>query len=160
MQQQNAIPREVSNLATEYNRVLHVEAAFIGTPFDVFASLTSDPGEPANLKEALSRQDRNKWSVSIKAEIMTFINRKAWKKVLRHHVTQVLNRRLINCMLIFKRKTEQNKSIRYKTRIVSKGYMQIPVVDYTESFSPIASDTAIRLIRIVRCLGSFSQFRT
>jgi hypothetical protein len=91
------------------------------TPFDVYASWTSDPGEPANLKEALSGPDRNKWIISIKAEIMNFINQKAWKKVSRHHVTQVLNRRLTKCLLTFKKKTKQNKFIRYKTRIVSKG---------------------------------------
>jgi hypothetical protein len=126
-------------LDTEYNKVLHqVEAYNSDTPFNGFASLTSD--------EALSGPDRNKWIISIKAEIMKFINQKAWKKVSRHLVTQVLNRKLINCMMIFRKKTKQNKSIRYKTRIVSKGYMQIPGVGYTESFSPLASDTAIRLI--------------
>jgi hypothetical protein len=59
----------------------------------------------------------------------------------------VLNRRLINFMLIYKQKTtEQDKSIRYKTRIVSKVCIQIPGVDYTEKFSHVASDTAIKLL--------------
>jgi hypothetical protein len=49
-------------------------------------------------------------------------------------------------MMIFKRKTKQNKSKRYKTRIGSKGYIQISGVDYIESFSSVASDTAIRLL--------------
>jgi hypothetical protein len=78
-------------LDTEYNKVLHqVEAYNSDTPFNGFASLTSD--------EALSGPDRNKWIISIKAEIMKFINQKAWKKVSRHLVTQVLNRKLINCI--------------------------------------------------------------
>jgi hypothetical protein len=133
-------------LDTEYNKVFNqVEAYNNDNVSDVFASLTSDPVEPANLKEALSGPDRNKWIILFKNETMNFINRRASKKISRHHVTQVLNRRLINCMLIFKRKNKQNKSIRYTTRIVSKGCMQIPGVDYTESFSPVASDTAIRL---------------
>jgi hypothetical protein len=124
IQQQNVIPKEVRNLDTEYNKVLHqVEAYSNGTPFNVFAFLSSNPGEPANLKEALSGPDRNKWIVSLKAEFMNFISRKAWKKVSRHHVTQVLTRRLIYCMLIFKIKTKQNKFIKCKTRIVSQGYM-------------------------------------
>jgi hypothetical protein len=77
---------------------------------------------------------------------MTFINQKTCKKVSKHHVTQVLNRRLIKCMLIFKQNSKQDKSIRYKTRIVSKGYMQIPGVIYTQSFAPVTSDTANRLL--------------
>ena len=36
--------------------------------------------------------------------------------------------------------------IRFKDRIVTLGFMQIPGVDYTESFSPVATDTALRII--------------
>jgi hypothetical protein len=34
--------------------------------------------------------------------------------------------------------------IRYKSRVVLLGYMQVPGVDYTESFSPVATDTTVR----------------
>jgi hypothetical protein len=40
---------------------------------------------------------------------------------------------------VFKKKDEQDGSIRYKSRIVTKGYLQIPGVDYTESFAPVAT---------------------
>jgi hypothetical protein len=36
---------------------------------------------------------------------------------------------------VFKKKDEQDGSTRYKSRIVTKGYLQIPGVDYTESFT-------------------------
>ena len=42
-------------------------------------------------------------------------------------------------------KEEQDGSTRYKSRIVLKGYVMIPGVDYTESFSPVATDTTIRV---------------
>jgi hypothetical protein len=52
-----------------------------------------------------------------------FLNRDAWKKVLRHQVTRVMMRKLISTKWIFKKKIEQDGSIRYKARIVSKGFM-------------------------------------
>jgi hypothetical protein len=47
---------------------------------------------------------------------------------------------------VYKRKDEQDGLVRYKGRIVSLGYMQIPSVDYTESFSPVGNDTSVRIV--------------
>jgi Reverse transcriptase (RNA-dependent DNA polymerase) len=47
--------------------------------------------------------------------------------------------------LIFKKKMEQEKNIRYKARCVSSGFMQTPGVDYTEPFESVASDVGIRV---------------
>ena len=45
-----------------------------------------------------------------------------------------------------KKKQEKDGSVRYKSRIVSKGFMQVPGVDYTEKFSPVANDATTRII--------------
>ena len=76
---------------------------------------------------------------------MNFIKRKSWKRVKRSLV-QSLNRKLVGTKIVFKIKDEQDGSKRYKCRAVTKGYAQIPGVDYTESFSPVATDTGIRLV--------------
>ena len=52
---------------------------------------------------------------------------------------------------VFKKKIELDSStgkeyVRFKDRIVTLGFMQIPGVDYTESFCPVATDTALRII--------------
>ena len=43
-------------------------------------------------------------------------------------------------------RTRQVKSFRYKGRIVVKGYVQIPGIDFTESFALVATDASMRSI--------------
>ena len=45
-----------------------------------------------------------------------------------------------------RRRSNQNNSVCYKARAVVKGYNQIPGVDFTESFAPVATDTTTRII--------------
>ena len=90
-------------------------------------SINSDPGEPKNIFEALNGDDRKLWKLSGIAEVNNFLSRGAWKFVLKSSVPD--------------RKDEVNGTIRFKTRIVTLGYMKIPGVDYTEKFSPVACDT-------------------
>jgi hypothetical protein len=40
-------------------------------------------------------------------------------------------------------KEEQEGSQRFKIRIVLKGYVMVPGVDYTESSLPVATDTTV-----------------
>jgi Reverse transcriptase (RNA-dependent DNA polymerase) len=47
---------------------------------------------------------------------------------------------------IFKEKISPDGTIKYKARCVSRGFMQIPGVDCTESFAPVASDSGIRIL--------------
>ena len=44
---------------------------------------------------------------------------------------------------MFKRKVKMGGSVQYKARVVVKGYMQIPGVDFTDSFAPVATDSVM-----------------
>jgi hypothetical protein len=66
--------------------------------------------------------------------------------VSRKKLTEDMKGKLILTKWIFKKKTEEDNTIRHKARVVSRGFMQIPGVDYRESFAPVASDIAIREI--------------
>jgi Reverse transcriptase (RNA-dependent DNA polymerase) len=55
----------------------------------------------------------------------------------------IQKRKLITTKWIFKKRSEEDRSIQYKARCVSRCFMQIPGKDYTESFSSVASDTGI-----------------
>jgi Reverse transcriptase (RNA-dependent DNA polymerase) len=69
----------------------------------------------------------------LRKEITNFMSRGAWKPVSKKEVVEEMERKLFSTKWIFKKKTEQDNSIRHKARVVSRGFMQIPGVDYTES---------------------------
>ena len=106
-------------------------------------SINSDPGEPKSIFEALNGSDKKWWKLSGIAEVNNFLSRGAWKFVLK---SSVPDRKLIGTKVVFKKKDEADRTIRFKTRIVTLGYMQIPGVDYTEKFNPVACDTSIRIV--------------
>jgi hypothetical protein len=91
-------------------------------------------------KLGMGRKERNgnhQWEVK-----SNFLNRKAWTKIPRDKADRS-GKKILKVKWVFKKKDEQDGSTRYKSRIVTKGYLQIPGVDYTESFAPVATDTTI-----------------
>jgi Reverse transcriptase (RNA-dependent DNA polymerase) len=133
----STIPREVQKLNTYYNPTYTAH---------VNLKISSDPGEPKTMKEALLGPEKEPRKEAIKKEIANYMSRGVWKPVSRKMVTEQMKRKLISTKWIFKKKTEQDNTIRHKARVVSRGFMQIPGVDYSESFAPVASDTSIRVI--------------
>jgi hypothetical protein len=113
---------------------------------EINTAVISDPGEPKTMKEAMNGPEAEKWTQAVKNEINNFLSRGVWKRVRRDQVLGVVRKTLMTTKWVFKKKVEQDGSIRYKARCVSKGFMQIPGVDYTESFAPVATDTAIRMV--------------
>ena len=106
-------------------------------------TLASDPGEPKHYKEAMKGDESKQWTVAIKNEINNFYKRNVWKMVPRDNLK---GRKPLGTRWVFKKKSEQDKSIRYKGRIVVKGYVQIPGLDFTDSFAPVATDASMRMI--------------
>jgi hypothetical protein len=107
-------------------------------------SVSSDPGEPKQYRDAMMPgPERQFWIDGIKSEIENFARRQVWKKFPR---SDLHGRKPLKSQWVFKKKFEADNSVRYKARIVVKGYNQIPGVDFTESYSPVATDTTTRII--------------
>ena len=107
------------------------------------SSLASDPGEPKGYAAAMKGDERARWIPAIKSEIENFYKRNVWTKFPR---SKLNGRKPLGNRWVFKKKHEQDHSTRYKGRIVVKGYVQIPGVDFTDSFAPVATDTSIRIL--------------
>ena len=102
------------------------------------ASLQSDPqyGVPKNYKELLQLNDQG-WIDSLNAELDNFLSRDAWEFLPRKKLPA--NRKTLRCRWIFKQKADGSK----KSRNVVRGYEQTPGIKYTESYSPLATNTTI-----------------
>ena len=108
----------------------------------LISAVTSGPTEPKTFQEAWHspvEEERNNWQMAIRKEIKSMVDRGVWRKVDRKNIPN--NRRLIGNKWVFKIKRDGT----YKARLVALGYSQIPGVDYTDNFAPVAHDVSFRI---------------
>ena len=108
----------------------------------LFSAVTSGPTKPKTFKEAWHYQienERERWRIAIRKEIRSMIERGVWRKTDRKKIPN--NRRLIGNKWVFKIKRDGT----YRARLVALGYSQIPGVDYTDNFAPVAHDVSFRI---------------
>ena len=67
------------------------------------------------------------------------INRGVWRKIDKVKIPE--NRRLIGNKWVFTIKRDGT----YRARLVALGYSQIPRIDYTDNFAPVAHDVSFRI---------------
>ena len=146
------VHREMAKLKTSYNDgTLDVDmnsktrtrSQSRTVSFAFSTQLTSDPKTPTTYKEATTGPETKSWIEAIKGEFNNFLSRDAWIMTSRKSIGK---RKALGTKHVFKLKLEQDGSTRYKNRVVVKGFMSIPGVDYTESFAPVATETTIRLV--------------
>ena len=104
--------------------------------------VTSGTTEPKTFQEAWHwsiEKERDNWEAVIRKEIRSIIERGVWRKTDRKKIPN--NRRCIGNKWVFKIKRDGT----YRTRLVALGYSQIPGVDYTDNFAPVAHDVSFRI---------------
>jgi hypothetical protein len=89
--------------------------------------------EPSNYSEAIISIDGNNWMAAMHDEMESLEKNGTWDLVQLPK-----GKKTICCKWIFKRKKE-----RYKARLVSKGYSQIPSIDFNDVFSPVVKYSSI-----------------
>ncbi|MFM5988005.1 MAG: reverse transcriptase domain-containing protein [Sphaerospermopsis kisseleviana] len=147
--------RELRKLDTSYNptsNLIEKSADFAEVELDFddedghcafSAELASDPGEPKNLKEALESPERVEWLQSMSKEVLNFLKRGVWIKVPLSSLKK--GQRPISTKWIFKKKLEHDGTVRFKGRVVARGFVQIPGIDFNLTHSPVAADTSVKI---------------
>ena len=108
----------------------------------LISAVTSGPTEPNTFQEGWHypiENERDNWRVAITKEIKSMIERGVWRKTDRKRIPS--NRRLIGNKWVFNIKRDDT----YRARLVALGYSQIPGVDYTDNFAPVAHVVSFRI---------------
>jgi hypothetical protein len=107
-------------------------------------AVNSDGDAPKTFHAATKSQLRKYWIKAACREINNFMKRGAWKRVKWSELPK--GKRPLKVKWVFKIKENETGDDRYKGRIVIKGYTEIPGVDYTESFAPVATTSSINMV--------------
>jgi len=89
--------------------------------------------DPTLYKEAMLREDAVHWKRACTEELEEFVRQKLFSIV-----PKPIGRKVIGCKWVFKTKLDAEGQIeRYKARLVAQGFLQIPGVDFNETFAPV-----------------------
>ena len=102
-----------------------------------------DPYEPSTYRDAVTCTESAQWLAAMGNEMESLQKNKTWDLV-----QQPTGRKIITCKWVFKKKEGMSptEGIKYKARVVAKGFHQREGVDYNEIFSPVVRHTSIRVL--------------
>ena len=111
--------------------------------------------EPTTYKQAIECIDSAEWIESMRREFNTLLANNTFRVVSASEVPK--GRKLLKAKWVYKIKTdsEGNLSSR-KSRLVAKGYTEVPGVDFFEIFHPVGQGQTFRLLLIkALCMLSY-----
>ena len=85
-------------------------------------------------------------------ELQNFVKQKVYQLEKRSKVLK--RKKILKTQWVLRTKLKDDGSKMYRSRVVVKGYDQIPGVDFTESFAPTANNTTLRTMFTITLIQS------
>ena len=99
-----------------------------------FAFVTT-MSEPRTLREALLSPHSKQWEKAVKSEFNQLVKAKVFDWI--EHLSN--DKKAVGSCIVFKEKLDgYEKHIKFKAWIVAQGFLQVPGLDFTETFSSVA----------------------
>lgn len=97
---------------------------------------------PNSIEDIKTRSDRVQWEQAIDDEINSLLINKTWTLVQRPD-----NRNIVDCKWVFTIKNHEfGNPVKYKARLVARGFSQEYLFNYCETFAPVARIASFRFI--------------
>jgi hypothetical protein len=98
-------------------------------------------GEEITYEEAMNGPEKEMWRQAMMEELKAFEDNQAWELVDVKKADRV-----VQCKWVFKKKFESDNKVRFRARLVAKGFTQKEGVDYKETYSPVLRYSTLRLL--------------
>src|SRR5713226_1564734 len=102
--------------------------------------------DPVSYKEAMKAADAEEWAEACQYEMDALLKNDTWELV-----NLPPGRKAIKSKWVFKLKADGC----FRARLVAKGFMQIPGIDYDETFSPVACFESLQLLLALAALENW-----
>ncbi|KAJ4715159.1 Retrovirus-related Pol polyprotein from transposon TNT 1-94 [Melia azedarach] len=109
----------------------------------VAEEVDTNSNEPSTYKEAVTCTESTQWLAAMGDEMESLHKNQTWELTKRPQ-----DRKIVTCKWVYKKKEGETsvEGIKYKARVVARGFTQREGVDYNEIFSPVVRHTSIRLL--------------
>ena len=115
--------------------------------FAMFRAETVANDVPKCFQEIELREDKDEWMKAVHDELKSLQTNKTWTLVEDPRLKNPELKEPVKCEWIFSIKSDENGNpTRYKARLVACGYSQEYLVNYNETFAPVARISSFRFI--------------
>ncbi|GJT10612.1 retrotransposon protein, putative, ty1-copia subclass [Tanacetum coccineum] len=108
--------------------------------------------EPSTYSKAIISTKCNKWLTAMHNEMESLDKNGTWELVKFPE-----EKKPIKCKWIFKIKEgiTLSEDVRFKARLMAKGFSQIPSIDFTDVFSPVVKHSSIRTLLSIVAMNDY-----
>lgn len=110
-----------------------------------YARMASINRDPISYSEAINSEYREEWKEAIREELKAMKDNNVWEILDKPEKTsESKNMNIIDSRWIFKRKTQENGSEKFKARLVIRGFKDKNTYELSETYAPVSRLPVIR----------------